>query len=61
MFLIFLYAQKEKIYSMFRNITQSKKNKLLFNHFKRNRMALTCIKKIIYIIKRNIKSNGGFH
>ena len=48
MFLIFLYAQKEKIYSMFRNIYQSKKNKSLFNHFKRNRMALTCIKNYLH-------------
>ena len=52
--LSFSYAKKKKyILLMFQNITQTLKKSRSFNNFKRRKMALSCIKKIISIIKRN--------
>ena len=47
---------------MFQSITQIVKNKLFLNDSKRRKMALSCSRRIISIIKRNnIKSNNDFY
>ena len=55
-----IYPRKDISYLSFKT-TQSMKNKLFFNDFRRRRVALSCSKSIIWIIEIASKNNGDFH